>query len=272
MEFKKPTYEKLERIVEALKAKEQKHKEVEEALRASEERFHSTFDQAAVGIALVGLDGKWLRLNDKLCDILGYSKEELLKITFQDISYPDDIEPDLNYVRQISAADIKTFSMEKRYIRKDNSIIWVNLTVSLVRGPLGDPKYFIAVVEVITERKKAEEALQASEEKYRTLVESSTDAILRLDLERKIISCNQACYHLFGCENNEMEGKSIRIIHPSDESFKNLWESGYPVIDQKGFCRIEWNCLRQDGTLFPTEMVISAIKSPMGLQQVMLIL
>jgi PAS domain S-box len=114
------------------------------------------------------------------------------------------------------------------------------------------------------ERKKAEEALKASEEKYRTLVESSTDAIFRLDQERKIISCNQAFYHLFGFDKNEMEGKSVRIIYPSDESFKTIGDLAYPVIDQKGFCRIEWNCMRKDGTVFPVEMVISAIKSPDG--------
>src|SRR4030042_4793172 len=114
------------------------------------------------------------------------------------------------------------------------------------------------------ERKKTKETLKASEEKYRTLVESSTDAIFRLDQERKIISCNQAFYHLFGFDKNEMEGKSVRIIYPSDESFKTIGDLAYPVIDQKGFFRIEWNCMRKDGTVFPVEMVISAIKSHDG--------
>ena len=116
----------------------------------------------------------------------------------------------------------------------------------------------------VRERKKAEGALKASEEQYKAVVESSTDAIFRLDLERKIISCNQSFYHMFGFEKNEMEGKSVRIIYPSDESFKTLGSLVYPSIDQKGFCRIDWNCMRKDGTVFPVEMVVSAIKSPDG--------
>ena len=123
----------------------------------------ATFEQAAVGIAHVGLDGRWLRVNDRLCAIVGYSREELLRITFQDVTHPDDLEADLEFVRQVLSGELKTYSMEKRYVRRDGSIVWINLTVSLVRGAEGEPRHFISVVEDITERKRAEEALRSSE-------------------------------------------------------------------------------------------------------------
>jgi PAS domain S-box-containing protein len=132
----------------------------EQALRESEEVSRATFDQAAVGIAHVGTDGRWLRVNDKLCSIVGYPREELLQLTFQDTTHPDDLEADLDHVRQLLASEIKTYSMEKRYIRKDRSLVWINLTVSMVRTAAGEPRHFISVVEDITERKRAEDDLR----------------------------------------------------------------------------------------------------------------
>ncbi|HLK55424.1 MAG TPA: PAS domain S-box protein [Chthonomonadaceae bacterium] len=131
----------------------------EEALREGEEQFRATFEQAAVGIAHVRTDGQWLRVNRKLCEIVGYTREELLPRTFQDITHPDDLAADLAYVRQMLAGEISTYSMVKRYFRKDGSVVWTNLTVSLVRHPSGEPKYFISVVEDITERRRLEEQL-----------------------------------------------------------------------------------------------------------------
>jgi len=114
-------------------------------------------------------------------------------------------------------------------------------------------------------RLKTEGALKASEEKYRALVESSTEAILMLDRERKIVSCNQAFLDLFGYDKNETEGKSVRIIHPSDGSFKTFGDLAYSTIDKIGFFRGEWNFVRKDGLGFPAETVTSAIRSPDGL-------
>ncbi|MEH2234983.1 MAG: PAS domain S-box protein [Nostoc sp.] len=131
-------------------------------MRESEQRFRAAFHQAAVGIAHLAIDGSWLLVNQKLCDILGYTPEELQLLTFQDITHPDDLNADLKYIDQILADNIQTYSMEKRYFRKDSSIVWVNLTVSLMREVSGEPKYFISVSEDISERKQWEEQIQAS--------------------------------------------------------------------------------------------------------------
>ena len=132
----------------------------DQALRKSEELNRATFEQAAVGIAHVGTDGRWLRVNDRLCAIVGYPRDELMKLTFQDITHPEDLETDLNFVRQILSGEIKSHSMEKRYIRKDRSTVWVILTVSLVRTASGAPLHFISVVEDITEQRRAETEAQ----------------------------------------------------------------------------------------------------------------
>ncbi|WP_051938227.1 PAS domain S-box protein [Ferriphaselus sp. R-1] len=133
-----------------------------EITRLYNNSLEAPFEQAAVGIALVAPDGHWLRINRKLCDIVGYTQQELLAMTFQDITHPDDLDADLGFMRRVLAREIDTYSMEKRYIRKDGSTIWVNLTVALLWTPEGKPDYFISVVEDISKRKAAEAAVAES--------------------------------------------------------------------------------------------------------------
>ena len=149
-------------------------KREQDAARQAEDRFRATFEQAAVGIAHVGLDGRWLCVNQKLCDIVGYTREELLEKTFQDITHPDDLDIDVAYVRQVLAGERQTYSMEKRYFRKDGSTVWVNLTVAVVRKSSGEPDYFISVVEYIADRKQAEDALRELKQELEERVERRT--------------------------------------------------------------------------------------------------
>ena len=131
-------------------------------LLSSQRRFQATFEQAAVGMALVAPDGRWLQVNPKLCDIVGYSRDELAGMAFQDITHPDDLKADLDKVRQVLAGEGDSYIQEKRYIRKNGSAVWVNLTVALVRDVAGNPDYFVSVVEDIDRRRQAEAALIAS--------------------------------------------------------------------------------------------------------------
>jgi PAS domain S-box-containing protein len=138
-----------------------KQKRMREDARESEERFRATFEQAAIGVAHIGHEGHWLRVNQKLCSIIGYTHEELSGMTWQQITHPEDLETDLQHVQQLLAGTIHTYSMEKRYVRKDGSITWANITVSLVKESLqadlpGTPKYFIVAIEQIDERKQIE--------------------------------------------------------------------------------------------------------------------
>ena len=142
-------------------------KEAEEALQEEQERFRATFKQAPVGIAHVGVDGNFLRLNQKFCDIVGYTQTEMPSMRFQDLTHPEDWPNNSEYMRQLLAGEIDTFSLEKRHLHKEGFAVWVNATVSLVREASGDPKYFIAIIQDISDRKQAELALQESEAQLR---------------------------------------------------------------------------------------------------------
>ena len=183
-----------------------------------ETRFEATFEQAAVGIALVALDGKWLRVNGKLCEILGYDHDELLARTFQDITYPDDLQRDLDHMRRLLAGDIATYVIEKRYLRKGGSIIWVKLTVALVRKRNGSPDYFISVIEDIQARKESEADAIASEQRYRELVESANSAILRWAPDGRITFFNAFAQQLFGWPAEEAIGGPVSMLVPAQDS------------------------------------------------------
>jgi len=118
--------------------------------------FQSAFEFAAIGMALVSPEGKWLRVNRSICKITGYSQAELLERTFQDITHPDDLELDLENVRKMLAGEINTYQMEKRYFRKDGTIVWVLLSVSLMRTKLGEPLFFISQIQDISRQKTSE--------------------------------------------------------------------------------------------------------------------
>lgn len=134
-------------------------------LSKSEKRFRNTFEQVAVGIAHVSLEGHFIEVNRRLCEIVGCKSDRLIKLTFQDITHPEDLTIDLEYVRQLLAGEIKNYAIEKRYIHSNGSIVWINLTVSLVKQDSGEPEYFIFVIEDISDRKKTELALEKSRQK-----------------------------------------------------------------------------------------------------------
>src|SRR3954468_15825242 len=166
----------------------------------SGERFEATFEQAAVGMALVGPDGRWLRVNRKLCALVGYTHDEMMRLTFQDITHPDDLASDLAFVDRLLAGEITTYSLEKRYVRMDRSLVWINLTVSLARTPQGRPDYFISVVEDISQRKQAEE-------RFRTLADAIPHLCWMADSEGYIVWYNRRWFEYTGMGYEQMKGR-----------------------------------------------------------------
>jgi PAS domain S-box-containing protein len=150
-------------------------------LSDSESRFRATFEQAAVGIAHVSPSGHFLRLNQKFCDIVGYSQEEMVSLTFQEITHPEDLGKDLDHVQRLLYGETDSYTMEKRYIRKDSSIVWVNLSVRILLEDDTTPKWFVAVVEDISERKQASENLFKSEAKKSQLLHDIGERLKELN-------------------------------------------------------------------------------------------
>ncbi len=155
----------------------------EAARRESELRFRTTFEQAAVGIALRSPDGHWLRANPKLCSIVGYSADELLGKTFHDITHPDDLPAEIDYLRRMLAGEIDTYSMEKRYLCKGGAAVWTNVTVALVRRADMTPDYFIAIIEDIEARKRAEEEIRNLTASLEQRVEKRTAELIATNKE-----------------------------------------------------------------------------------------
>ena len=137
-------------------------KKAEEALKESESRFRSAFEASAIGVALVGLDGRMLKVNRSLCESVGYSEDELLAKTFRDITHPDDLEKDREHLKRLTEDEIPYYHIEKRYLHRDGYIVWVLLCVSMVRDARGYPLSFVCQIEDITERKLLEEELRTA--------------------------------------------------------------------------------------------------------------
>jgi len=193
----------------------------EQALRESEELYRSTFELTAVGIAHVSPEGKWLRLNHKFCEIVGYSEAELLGLTFQDITHPEDLDADLSQAERVRKGELQTYSMEKRYLRKDGSAIWINLTVSAVRDSNGNLMHFIAVVEDINERKTAREALQDSRQQLVLALQSSKSAMFDWDLVRRRGKWNPEMTAIYGFQPKDefiTAEEWLGLFHPDDSS------------------------------------------------------
>lgn len=234
------------------------------ALSESEARFRAIFDQAAVGIARVAPDGTWLEVNRKVCNILGYSREELLARRFQDVTHPDDLNADLHYVQQMLEGQRQTYSMEKRYRCKAGDTVWVNLTVSLMRTVDGAPKYFISVIEEIRQRKQAEAALRENEQRLRSLINSTPDIICFKDGAGRWLEANDADLELFALTQVAYRGKTdaelATFTHPIyRQAFLNCVETDERAWRTPGVSRAEERIPRPTGS----EQVYDVIKVPL---------
>jgi len=154
-------------------------KHAEDKLRESEERFRKAFESSAIGMALVALDGRWLRVNESLCRIVGYTPEEMLAMDFQSITHPDDLGPDIELARRVIAGQLGNFHVEKRYLHKDGRIVWVLLSVSMVRDRVGNPLYFVSQIQDITDRKRTDSELRSLSTRLLELQEEERRRIAR---------------------------------------------------------------------------------------------
>jgi PAS domain S-box-containing protein len=189
-----------------------RRRRAERALRASEERLRAVFTQAAVGIAVADLDGHLREVNDKFCEVLGYSSEQLREMTFLQLTHAEDVEVTQREVRRLLDGMIENYALEKRYVRKDGSIVWSSTTVTLLRDESGKAAHFIVIIEDITERKQAEELRS----RLAAVIESSDDAIITKTLDGIITSWNPGAQRMFGYSAEEMLGKSVTVLIPPD--------------------------------------------------------
>jgi PAS domain S-box-containing protein len=188
-------------------------KQAEEELRLSEKRFSSAFEFAPIGMSLVAPDGRWLKVNRALCELLGYTPEELQAMKFQDVTHPDDQRADLNFARQVLAGEMPSYQMEKRYLHKSGRVVWVLLNVSVVRDDEGKPLYAVSQILDITQRKRAEEELRYAEERFAKAFRSNPEACAITTLrERRFIEANDAFLRMTGYKRSEVIGATVEEL------------------------------------------------------------
>jgi PAS domain S-box-containing protein len=218
----------------------------EQVLRESEERFRNAFDYAAIGMALVALDGRWLKVNHSLCEITGYSEQELLATTFQSITHPDDLDADLAYANQLLKGEIRSYQMEKRYFHKQGHILWILLNGCLVRDHQGQPLYFIAQIKDITERKRSEEALRESEEKLKAILDNVPGFVYLKDLQGRHLMVNRYCLDAFHITSEQLIGKTNAEFFPP-EIAQRVEANDREVLQTGMPCQYEEEVLLDDG-------------------------
>jgi PAS domain S-box-containing protein len=233
-------------------------------LRESEERFRLTLDEAPIGMALVALDGRFIRVNRALCDIVGYTPEELTGLTFQAITHPDDLNADLELAERLSRGELPRYQLEKRYIRKDGTVVDVMLSGSALRGREGAPIHFIAQIEDITERKYLENELRMAEAISSGILSISADAIVSIDEEQRISRFNEGAERIFGYPKAEALGAPLDILIP--ERFRAVHHqhvASFAAGGTRAYRILERSRsvlgLRQNGEEFPADAAISNI-------------
>lgn len=230
--------------------------EAKRSIESSESKFKTLFENAAIGISMVKPNGRWLEVNEELCHIVGYSKQELAELTFQDITLPEDLSTDLNLLDQLVAGKIDRYQLEKRYVKKEGAVVWVELTVTKQLTATGDLDYFVAIVKDIQSAKETEAALNAlrktleekvsqrteelklankslltayqekiaseqllqnAELELRTILDNANDAYVCMDADGIVKAWNKQAEHIFGWADEEAIGRRLdKLIIPNE--------------------------------------------------------
>jgi PAS domain S-box-containing protein len=237
----------------------------EEALRESEERFRAAFGSAALGMAILSPDGRWLQVNPAVCEITGYTEEELLATDFQNITHPDDLEESVEGLRRMLAGEIQYYNTEKRYIHKSGRTVWVFLSSSLVRDAEEGPLYIVGQIQDVTEVRGDKENLERLIRQNRSILASAGEGIYGLDLDERTSFVNPAAERMLGYEPGEVAGlhqhdivshlNAEGVPYPEDECpvHAALRDGGVHSSTDEVFTR-------KDGSTFPVEYVSTPIR------------
>jgi PAS domain S-box-containing protein len=238
-----------------------------DALLESERRFRGSFESASIGMALVAPDGRFLEINRAFCELVGYTAEEMTTRDFQQITHPDDLALDLDYLQRTLAGELDSYQMEKRYLRSNGSEVWVMLSVTLVRGADGTPLHFVAHAQDIDARKRADERFVAAERRYRTLVEQLPLCmyIRSLDMTEPNIYVSPQVEELFGYPVSDwLNDPSLveRILHPDDQ--QRVFEEAARVRRAGGSFAEEYRYLKPDGAVVWVQDEMHLVRDDQG--------
>jgi PAS domain S-box-containing protein len=239
-------------------------KRAEEAVRASEARLRAAFDQAAVGMALRNLQGQWLRVNQTMCDMLGYTEAEFLKLSVPDITPPDERRDSVDVDRRIRGGEISTYTREKRYLRKDGSLQDASVTVTAVNDAHGKLSHLLAVVQDTSARKAADAAARASEARFRAAFEQAAVGMAIRSMDRRFIRVNKKLCEFLGYEEAELLNLTSLDVTPPEDRDDSVAMQERIVdgsIDQ--YTR-EKRYLRKDGQIVWATLAVTVVRDTQG--------
>ena len=189
------------------------HEQAEAALRQSEAEFRAMFETASIGMAQADpRTGQWLRVNQKMCAITGYSTDELLRLRVPDLTHPEDRPRDGELFQSVVQGEAPDYRLEKRYVRKDGSLAWVNVNMTVLRNTAGQPLRTLATIEDISERKRAEQTLRTSEERFRLVFRHSAAGMVLVSPDFYFLEVNDAFCKMLGCTESELLGKTFQDV------------------------------------------------------------
>ena len=221
-----------QKVIE-LEAAAKINKQVAEAPRAGEDRFRRYFELGLIGMAITSPTKGFLEVNDKLCEILGYGRSELLRMNWAELTHPNDLSADIAHFNRVLAGEIEGYSTDKRFIRKDKQIVSGTISVKCLRRASGSVDHFLGLLQDITERKWTEETLRKREESFRTLAENSPDVIERFDPEIRHIYVNPLAARLHGISAEALLGKTNEEIGVP-EYYCRFWKERIQKVFQTG--------------------------------------
>jgi diguanylate cyclase (GGDEF)-like protein/PAS domain S-box-containing protein len=237
---------------------------VQQELAAAEERFHRAFDDAPIGMALVTPEGRWLQVNPAFCDLLGYSADELTSRTFMDVTHPDDLEISIEHSRRQLEGEVDRLGIEKRFLRSDGTVVWAALTSTLARDGDGGPLHFVAQIEDVTERVRAQRALEEAEERFRNAFDYAPIGMALVDLDGHWLRVNPMLCEITGYTEAELLTRtSYDITHPDDLE-RNLVEVQRVIGGEKRAMRIEKRYVRPNGNTVWVRISTSLVRDADG--------
>lgn len=235
-------------------------KEAEEALRKSEIQLARTRAFSLVMVAHLGLDGRWLKVPPRLCALLGYTEEELLALSSEDVTYTEDFEEERNLCRDLILGYVKSVDLEKRCVTKDRRLVWLYVNYSMVADVEDHPVYFLAYIRDITRRRMAEERLRQANLYLENVFENSPDAIGIVDEHGRFIKWNKMAAELFGYSFEELRGKSGFDLHADAGGVDRMLK----VLREHGSVKLESMMKRKDGSITPFELAIGLLRDQEG--------